>query len=968
VSVAVLLRHDGELWTVKYINRLGLIRENMDWLYRLRCLVIMLCGFLIFSPSQVRSDETSQPQIHKPTVTDILIHLTDIQRDWQNLIETANNLIYLKKSEPFSSKLLEDSIQALRLSKKFSHIHVDSEESPEGISIIFSLTPFRYIKDIKFSGAQPVFEQRILSAITIYTGNVFIKNELAQQTELIKNLFIEEGFFEPEVNVDIQKDPEDGNVVLRFVIQKGEYFRINQLGFIGNQNVSSKRLKLRMRTWQNSFLPGYRGRFIENELITDINRLVEFYRNKNFANVNINYEIEKNPEKNDVTVLVSIEEGPYYEVSIEGNERFWNLTLRNDVVIFDEGNLQDMGLRKSIRNMKERYREAGFLETQINFEETHELKNDRTVRHITFLITEGPRYVVENVNIFGNTHFEDRNIQQQMLTSLPGIFDPGHYIPEILELDTIAIKTLYAQEGYVEPLVQSDVDLFEETQKAVISINIEEGPQTIVETTKIKGLNVLSEKEAFDAISLKPGLPFRSYMVRSDENALAGLISPYGYPHVRVIGKVDFSPNRTKANVVFEVDEGPFVRMGQIYYSGNFRTKDFVISREVEMEAGEPFSLVRMLEGQRAIQNMNIFNSVQFKTIGLREKADDIHLFVEMEERKPYYIQTGLGYQTDLGTYINLRAGDRNFLGRNKAVWIGGSLSEIGYRGEAWYSEPRLFGARIQSDFGIFAEKREEFNKNFGVRIHGASMGVSRKWTPHFSTGLAARYENRERYDTNGVALGIGEEDINEEQFRSRNLVVIAPSIVYDTRDSIIRPRQGLFTTVSADISQGLDNDLDSFIKYKIDGRYYRTSTSIPWLTLAFLGRAGYIDPRGNVMDVPDDQLFFLGGITDVRGFRENMLLFDAAEDPVGGRFSINGSFEARIDLGRNFELTAFLDAGRINNTEIPVDDTDLRSSAGIGLRYVTPIGPIGLLYGHKIDKKDGESSGRFHFSMGYTF
>jgi outer membrane protein insertion porin family len=134
------------------------------------------------------------------------------------------------------------------------------------------------------------------------------------------------------------------------------------------------------------------------------------------------------------------------------------------------------------------------------------------------------------------------------------------------------------------------------------------------------------------------------------------------------------------------------------------------------------------------------------------------------------------------------------------------------------------------------------------------------------------------------------------------------------------------------------------------------------------LGRAGYIDPRGNVSDVPDDQLFFLGGITDVRGFRENMLLFDAANDPVGGRFSINGSLEARIDLGRNFELTTFLDAGRINNTEIPVDDSDLRTSAGIGLRYVTPIGPIGFLYGHKLDRKDGESSGRFHFSLGYTF
>jgi len=234
------------------------------------------------------------------------------------------------------------------------------------------------------------------------------------------------------------------------------------------------------------------------------------------------------------------------------------------------------------------------------------------------------------------------------------------------------------------------------------------------------------------------------------------------------------------------------------------------------------------------------------------------------------------------------------------------------------------------------------------------------------NTGLAVRYENRKRYETDGTARDIEEDD--EALFRSRNMIVMTPSVAYDTRDSVIRPRTGFFSTISADISQGIDNDLDSFIKYNMDGRYFRTSKSVPWLTLACLGRIGYIDPWGNVQDVPDDQLFFLGGTSDIRGFKENMLLFDAAKDPVGGRFSMAGSLEARIDIGGNFELTTFIDAGRINNTEISVDDTDLRTSAGIGLRYITPIGPIGFLYGHKLDKKDGESPGRIHFSIGYTF
>jgi outer membrane protein insertion porin family len=937
-------------------------------MYRFIGLAFSLLGLVIFLSPQVSSKETPQSKIDAPIVKDIIIQLKDTEKNRQILMGIANKLIYLKKSEPFSSKLLEDSIQALKLSKKFSHIHVDSKDIPEGILIIFSLTPFRYIKDIKFSGAYPVFEQTILNAITIYTGDTFKPDELDGQTKLIKNLFIDEGFFEPEVNIDIQKDPEDGNVVLIFDIQKGGFFRLSQIRFLDNYSISSNRLKLKMKTRQNSFLPGIRGRFIEKELIDDIGRLVQFYRNKNFADVKITYEIEKHSEIHDVTVLVTIEEGPYYEVQIEGNKRFWDLTLKNDVVIFNEGNLHDSGLRKSIRNMKARYREAGFLETEIKFEETHEQINSKPIRKVTFVVNEGPRYVVENVKISGNSHLDDKNIQKQMLTRLPGIFYPGHYIPETLELDTIAIKTLYAQEGYMEPLVRSDAVLSEEKQNAKISIDIEEGPRTLVDTMEIRGLTVLGEKEAYDAISLKPGLPFRNYMVRSDENTLAGLISSYGYPHVKVTGKVDFSRNRTKANVVFVIDEGPFVKMGQIYYSGNFRAKEYILSREIEMKTGEPFSLGRMLEGQRKIRDMEIFDTIQFKTIGLREKTEDIHLFVEMEEKKPYYIQTGLGYQTDIGTYINFKAGDRNFLGRNKDIWLGGSLSQIGYRGESWFTEPSLFGTEISTIFGLFTEKKEEFNKNFGVKIHGASIGFSRKWTSHLSTGIAVRYENRKKYDIDRDPLDIDEEDIDEDKFRTRNLIVVNPSVAYDTRDSVIRPKKGLLTTISADISQGLDNDLDSFIKYNMDSRYFRTSRSIPWLTLACLGRIGYIDPQGNVQDVPDDQLFFLGGTADVRGFRENMLLFDASKDPVGGRFSMAGSLEARIDLGGNFELTTFIDAGRIKNTEISVDETDWRTSAGIGLRYITPIGPIGLLYGHKLDRKSGESPGRIHFSLGYTF
>ncbi len=143
-------------------------------------------------------------------------------------------------------------------------------------------------------------------------------------------------------------------------------------------------------------------------------------------------------------------------------------------------------------------------------------------------------------------------------------------------------------------------------------------------------------------------------------------------------------------------------------------------------------------------------------------------------------------------------------------------------------------------------------------------------------------------------------------------------------------------------------------------------------LTLALRGRYRRIEPYGGNRTVPDDQLFFLGGISDVRGFDENMLRFDAREDPLGGRTSLLGSLEARIDLGAGFELTAFCDTGSIRGTEGDSDETGdgdgFRSSAGLGIRYITPIGPVGFLYGWNLDRKAEESSGRLHFTIGYSF
>ena len=356
---------------------------------------------------------------------------------------------------------------------------------------------------------------------------------------------------------------------------------------------------------------------------------------------------------------------------------------------------------------------------------------------------------------------------------------------------------------------------------------------------------------------------------------------------------------------------------------------------------------------------MEIFHGVTYRTFGLKEQADRVDLFIEVEENKPYYAQGGIGYESDTGFFSRIKGGDRNLFGLNKELWAAAQVSETGYRLESQFREPRFFGSRISSTIGVLAEELTEFNQSFGTRSLGGSVGFNYLWGQHLTTAVSFSLERRTQFS---VDAPVGEA-IDEEP---RTVFVTTPSLVYDTRDSFVRPTKGLLSSLMVDISKGAEAELDDFIRCDFDTRYYWT----PWQKLTFAGRArvAQVFSYSDSELVPEDQLFYLGGIQSVRGYAENLLRFDDKGDPVGGKTAMTGSLEARIDLGYNLELATFYDIGTVQESLVAEGLDTFRSSVGLGLRYITPIGPIGLVYGHKLDPQDGESSGRIHFSIGYSF
>ena len=933
-----------------------------------RGMIAVLLGFTGLWGNDICAQTTEAAE---PIVSQIRIEIRDAAGDSERWREVAQSLIFLKEGERFSAPKFQESIEALKSSRMFQEIDVpDPDWSRSRITLTFRLKPFARIKNIDISGGFPLLEKEILNVMTLYTGDAFVKSKLAQQEEYIEALFRDEGYIDPEVTITAEKDPKDGDYILHVNVAKGPYYRVETVRVEGNDGYSDPRLKFRLDTWQSSLLFDGPARFVQKELHDDLETLTEFYREHKYPEVKISPTVEKDRHNRTVDVTLNVDEGPRYDITFEGNREFWTFTLKKDLVLFQEGVADGFGLRKSIRNIEKRYRQAGYLDIRIDKQEETVQEDEQTVRNITLKIEEGPRSIVENLDISGNQAFDDEKIKEQMVTLPPGLIDDGEYVPEELEEDIRAVNALYLQEGYRQTRIESRVDRRrvdlpdEETDRILVDVrlSIEEGPQTLVSKIAINGLTVVPNPLARDALVMEPGTPYREYLLEEEQNRLASLVSEEGYPHVVVDRRVDIRNDRTRAAITYSVSEGPYVEMGKTFYTGNFRTRTRVFEREMELEPGEPFSLTRLLESQRRIRNINALESAQFQTFGLEGKADRVDLLVNVEEQKPYFLQFGLGYDTRRRFYVNTVAGDRNLFGLNKELWAGLELSQIGYRADLGLVEPRFFGTEISATADLFAEEIEEFNHNFGTRSYGAAVGFNRALFKNLTANLSLRYEFREQYRTDDSPIPPGDED----QYEPRSILVTTPSLVYNSTDSFTRPTRGIYSSLSVDISKGIENSLDDFFKYRLETRYYYTP--VKKLTFAVRGRYGYIDPFGTDSTIPEDQRFFLGGTSDVRGFDENELRVDAEGDPVGGRTAVLGSLEARYDLGLNFELATFYDVGTIRDPLEDAGSDDFRSAVGLGLRYVTPIGPVGLMYGWKLDPMEGESSGELHFAIGYTF
>jgi outer membrane protein insertion porin family len=874
---------------------------------------------------------------------------------------TAKSMIRLHEGARYSYELLKESRQALKASRLFSDIEVAIDKKNGSLNVNFSLTPYRIIKDITIKGNSPVLENDIYNAMTINVGDEFIRDKLPDQEKLIRQKYLAEGFIDPAVIVTAVKSKANGNYIIRVTINPGDYYSYGDMRLHGNHGVSG--IIIRYILFSSTL------RFVEKEFNDNITALKKYYWRHGYPEAEIAGRLQRNAGYGTVDMDITTNEGPKYKINFQGNKKVWDYTLRKELTLSEMGNKGDAGLRKSEHKITKLYKKKGFrnVKVRLDFMKREENDNHKTA---TFIIEEGPRILVDSIRFSGNASFKEKILKKMMSTST-GILIKKIYDPDVLNNDILVIKSFYKKHGYLGADINPYVKFNSDRTRVTIQIDIFEGVQTRISTIEFKGNSVIGDSQLRKSIGLAEGQPFQESAAENAESQISSLISKKGYPDVAVKGNTTFSADRSRAGIVFKITEGVFGRIGVINFSGNIRTRSSYLRKQLMTKPGDPASAAQILQEYKNISDIDIFRAVSITTYGIEEKTDQADVFFHVLEKKAIHLHIGGGYKSDKGLFANAGIADKNFLGRYKSIWMQGELRATGYNGSGGITEPRLFGSNASATLSYTVDRTQEFNQTFGTFYHGPSLIFKYVWFGTLVAGLDISFHERKMFGSLSLRDLRDVDKINQLQLR--RVALVTPLISYDGRDSFIRPRKGFMVSGSAQFSKNLTSPhetifgeeyTDDFINYQLNLKFYITPFSR--LTFAAQCAVGYIQAYAPVKKIMPDQQLYLGGISNVRGFKENMLEYDYFKNPIGGRASLIGSIEARIDLGLNLELLGFFDAGRVNDTFY--DFYKLRCSAGTGLRYITPVGPIGFIYGMKIKKRKGEDLGELNVSIGYTF
>jgi outer membrane protein insertion porin family len=657
-----------------------------------------------------------------------------------------------------------------------------------------------------------------------------------------------------------------------------------------------------------------------------------------------------------VKVTFVVVERPFIrDIEFAGNRRISTDTLQEKIDLRLGSVYNPVEVQRAVERLREHYEEEGHFEVELAPDV--ERFPDGDVR-VVFRITEGRRITIDRIVIEGAKGLTERQVKRVMQTKERQYFIlRGVVQRQRLEQDVELIVQLYNDHGYIQARVEStDVRVDRERARVTIRIAVVEGPQFSMGDLEITGTNVLPLEEVRRRVLLKPGDVFSRAKVRDSVEGIRALYSAIGRASAEVAPLTRQDTAARRVDLTLEITEGPEVFVERINVSGNVRSQEKILRREIPMAEGDLFTSQKLERARQRLVNLGYFETVNATTAPGATK-DKIVVNIDVVERPTGLFSLGGGYSSVDGVIGTVDLSQRNFLGKGWEVFLrlrGGANTQQGLVG---FTEPWLFDRPLAAGFDLFNTRR--VFTDYTVESLGGDVRLSHPLFEFSRWHLTYRL-TRDRISD--VADNASTELQREEGSTLTSLVTGALS--RDTRDNVFAPTRGSRASLVADVA-GLGGD-NRFARFTGDVTYFRP---VVWGTvLAGRLEGGYGFGFGDEK-LPLFERFYLGGPNSIRGVKFRTISpVDDSGTRIGGTSMVLFNLEYLVPLFFGLRFATFFDAGNVYGFTKDFDLTDTREAAGVGLRWQSPFGPIRVDYGVNLDRRRGEAPTQFHFSVGSPF
>ncbi len=650
------------------------------------------------------------------------------------------------------------------------------------------------------------------------------------------------------------------------------------------------------------------------------------------------------------------------DVDIVGNDKVDANDIREKIGLKRGATFNDHMVLESSEEIQKLYREKGyfFAQADINTQSKGNLVN------VSIRIKEGEKVKIEKIRFSGNKAFPDDDLLEQMETQertwYSFLDDSGVYQKDILKLDLFRVEGFYHDNGYLRvKVLEPRIDINKRAREVHITIPVEEGPQFRVKSLNLNSDDAVSADEIQKNIKTKVGAVYNVSGLREDILTITDLYSKKGYAYADANPVSKLNDADRTVDLSIEVDKGKKVYVGNIEILGNIKTRDNVIRREFRLKEGELFDSSKLKRSKQRINNLNFFEDVKIDTHrGL--DPDLIDILTTVTEKPSGTFSIGAGFSSVENLIFTTSISQNNLFGNGQGLSLNAQLSSIRADFNLSFTEPRLFDSEIL--LGIDAFNRDQDFLSFDSQSTGGGIRLGRSVSEYDSVHFRYRFAT---VDVSGLAAADETEFFkNETRVTSR----VAPTYVHDSRDNFLNPSTGWRHVVGFEFA-GLGGA--KFTKSVYEVTYYHPL--IGKLVGAVHGRVNYGDGYGGEK-LPGFERYFMGGPTSLRGFTiQDIGPKDSDGDPVGGTQSLLVNLELQYPFTKSFRGFVFYDRGNVygNGTDLRTtaknfDLGEMRSSLGVGVRFISPFGPLGFAYGFKLDKQTGEEAAQFHFTAGSAF